>query len=752
MPVAAYFPTVVISLRALEIYRVMNLRCPRLGIQPFVRALCDIHGVAPRPWLASQFSVAFDVYLAIRAVVDGRVKVALGRNTPDWRLKNTCLSCLYKLEGEPSLPLPLLGTYDGNNSLSRFEIREKEKVLDDGTTAPGASKERFDNREVPGDYYLPRAEVDKWAKEGLDELMKGFVLNAEPGHDDEEDGCGDRWQNMKEDVTARAWGMYDETGIFPALCRHGFVLVVVDMVKSGELSKYGLAVTAHLLRVLGRITMGYDIGCKFDKMCRTHPVLSQLVADKQFMALIGAFHGHGHGRLCQTKNLTTYVTGVGLEGLEGCESYFSKSNALAATTRHASRFHRQQAIVNYMAHTDKFDTYQGLSAVLSSKYRRALEIRATHSTLREAMQRLGVQSRDVFETWLEEEKSYLRTLSKEPLEETMEMEYYQKLVNLQDADHAGYAEAAKATRRIETQRRHALELRVKALAVVQDLKVRMGVEARWVAGDEKWQATAEMVHRRRYQRALDNLEGLIVARMFELAKCHMAGTGYRLRRHIAKALQARSKAIKAAIVRYNQAAEAMEPPMPTLDWEEVVEFAFLADFDLLREARQDIRQQPWALPAGRAAMDQHFKLLRADEEIQRLNVEIRRFVTYMRDEEEFLTREEGRLQEEGDHGIAHQRGRFTALHSERFVKLSKVPGFTGDILPGVSVSRERHTLVARDVEMRAPLPLVRAVEVGAGLNDEEEEEEEQEDDEGGLSAFLNILRVSSDGPADAEDS
>jgi hypothetical protein len=40
---------------------------------------------------------------------------------------------------------------------------------------------------------------------------------------------------MKEDVTAWAYGMYDETGIFPVLCRHGFMLVIVDMVKSGEL-------------------------------------------------------------------------------------------------------------------------------------------------------------------------------------------------------------------------------------------------------------------------------------------------------------------------------------------------------------------------------------------------------------------------------------------------------------------------------------------------------------------------------------
>lgn len=89
---------------------------------------------------------------------------------------------------------------------------------------------------------------------------------------------------------------------------------------------------------------------------------------------------------------------------------------------------------------------------------------------------------------------------------------------------AAYAEAAKVTRRLETQRRHALELRAKAMDVVQDLELRMGIETRWVPGDERWDAAAVMVERRRYQRALDNLEGLVVARMFELAKCHMSGT------------------------------------------------------------------------------------------------------------------------------------------------------------------------------------------------------------------------------------
>jgi hypothetical protein len=54
--------------------------------------------------------------------------------------------------------------------------------------------------------------------------------------------------------------------------------------------------------------------------------------------------------------------------------------------------------------------------------------------LREAMASLGVESRSVFETWLEKEKAYLNALRKEPEQETLQMEYYQKLVNLQDQE------------------------------------------------------------------------------------------------------------------------------------------------------------------------------------------------------------------------------------------------------------------------------------------------------------------------------
>ena len=67
----------------------------------------------------------------------------------------------------------------------------------------------------------------------------------------------------------------------------------------------------------------------------------------------------------------------------------------------------------------------------------------------------------------------------------------------------------------------------------------------------------------------------------------------------------------------------MHPCHRILKWEEVVEYTFLSDFNLLPEdGRQDISQLPWASPMGRRAMDLHFKTCRAREEIQCLNIEI----------------------------------------------------------------------------------------------------------------------------------
>jgi hypothetical protein len=69
-----------------------------------------------------------------------------------------------------------------------------------------------------------------------------------------------------------------------------------------------------------------------------------------------------------------------------------------------------------------------------------------------------------------------------------------------------------------------------------------------------------------------------------------------------------------------------------LAWKDIVEYSFLGEFDLLRHSCADIRDDDWTKPAHREATVKYFRLQRAHEEIQRLNVEIRRLRTSIHDE------------------------------------------------------------------------------------------------------------------------
>ena len=98
--------------------------------------------------------------------------------------------------------------------------------------------------------------------------------------------------------------------------------------------------------------------------------------------------------------------------------------------------------------------------------------------------------------------------------------------------------------------------------------------------------------------------------MFELTKMNMSQTGvhffysllstnscrcfvgYKLCKHIATALRACSQAIHNSLDQYNAATSSVSPPCPNLSWDDVVEYAFLADLDLLRGSCQDVRDHP----------------------------------------------------------------------------------------------------------------------------------------------------------------
>jgi hypothetical protein len=192
-----------------------------------------MHCVPFKPYLLRQFTIAFDLYLSIQNAIDQLVQASLGRDDVDYRIKHSCPSCTYTLEDKAKLKFSMLYTTDGNDSMKRIIERETvpEAPASMEETTPltlGACSEAKDSRTAGRGVYLTREQVDEWAKEVLMEEVPGF-------DDDNDNLCAERWQNMKTELTAKMWRIFKETGLFLALCRHGFVLILVDMVRSGEL-------------------------------------------------------------------------------------------------------------------------------------------------------------------------------------------------------------------------------------------------------------------------------------------------------------------------------------------------------------------------------------------------------------------------------------------------------------------------------------------------------------------------------------
>ncbi|KIK22961.1 hypothetical protein PISMIDRAFT_55136, partial [Pisolithus microcarpus 441] len=631
---APLHPHTAIMIDALELFHVAQNRSPHLSVQAFVKTISDLQGVQYCPYLTHLFSIALDVYLQICLAVNDFVLQALRHDTPDWHLKNACPACTYTLKDEPDLKFKMLFAMDSNDSLKCIS---REAISGYESTAKGLG-EQF----LGDDCYLTWSFIDQFGVGCGDKSLTQPTDNDNP--------CAGRWKNMKEDATSRMWGIFDEAGIFMAICRHGFSLMIADIVQSSEQAKYPVAVVSKLLDVFGSNLVGsYDIGCKFQTTLN-HSMVRPWAQALNYTSLVPAFHGYAHCCLCQLRFLARYVNGLGLEDLEGCEHTFLKTNGLASAL--PTTFHCCQAIRGYIAHNDENDVYQNLTTMILNNYKQALGIiEEGRSTLLCIMNNLGITDVSVFGVWLSEENEYLTACLCEPEEEMLQMEYWQKLVNLDASCDLAWTMATPsstatltfvqkditATMRKETMHCHALENFKKDLKIVQDIEIKLGVMKHWVPEDEEWQTTGHLVANHKYQHCLNQLESLVIAWIFELSKMNQLGTGYKLCKHIAKALKARSAAICTVLDWFNTTARACSPLHPQLTFKEVVEYTFLANFDLLHNATcEDISQCPWASPAACAAMDQYFKVCHAEEEIKCLNVEIRCIIMYLHNEDHYM--------------------------------------------------------------------------------------------------------------------
>ncbi|KAG1739229.1 hypothetical protein EDD22DRAFT_982290 [Suillus occidentalis] len=634
------YPTIAISLRTLAAFQQSHRACPRFGIQAQCRTLCFVHDMPYRPYLNTQFSAAYDIYLEIIYRVDQRLQVELKCDTPDWRLLNSCPACFYKLQDEPTLDFDWLVCVDGNNSLKRWD----SSIY--GNTA------RLDSRQARSDYWINSETVNKYNYEVKSRNIDSHDDNweEEPVEADASDGlgiltCVDRWRNAGPETRKKMFSVFDESGIFIAACRHRFILLACDMIRSGELAKYPLALIDKLLNVYGKNGgCAYDIGCAFSKTL-SNSSFGPRVHDLGFWLMVGSFHGHAHNRKCQLHWHPMYIRGTGHTEGEGCEHIFSASNDLARSTRHASSFHRHQSLEEHFSFWDQ-DKYAALSNFLWNHYREALKVVRNLTAELAAIKHELQLTDDDFVRFLNEEQKYLDDLKQPPVEDRIHIRYH-------------------------------------AEALVAHMESQLSIDARWEISGDEYNCFKEEASLGKYRDALNELERLVVMRLFELSKLSLSGTGYKLRQQISKALQRRSETIRKAITRYNVQAAALNPPRDKISWKDIADYSFLAEFDLLRHSRNDVRGNDWVRPAYREATSKYFKLLRAHEEIAQLNVEICRLRTAIYDEELHATAIIHDLSS-SDPLLAselkrqwHSQAAINAVHNYRLDQIGSLMGFSG---------------------------------------------------------------------------
>ncbi|KDR81011.1 hypothetical protein GALMADRAFT_241624 [Galerina marginata CBS 339.88] len=792
LPTSPVDPTLAVSIKTLELFRRLRNRKASLSVEAYAKVLCDLYAIPYHRRYRKALSDTFDVYLTILQRVDAQVVKILGRDSPNWRVKNACPACCYELKDEPYLRYRRMLAMDGNNSLKR--IRQV------------GSRETADVRVFDSDYFLSHDFVNQYADEvkrkvsAKDKPVVPEDVPAPPDSDDEPapgdptDGaqlepCADNWKASQAEELSRMWSIYEETGNFVAACRHGLILWVIDMVRSGELAKYPLAVVACAIKILGdRNLVGYDIGCSFTATLNSSS-LGDVFKASLSRCCVNAFHGYSHNYLCQAQHHPNNIKGMGLEDLEGMERIFSGSNQLANVLRYATAYRRRLLIDLYVRQWDE-DKYENLGIFIFNNYVQALKIIKEDSyALEHAMESLNIAGTAELDKWQAEELEYLRNLGKEEDYDVMAVAYVERLQELDDVNRrydntsatfmietpAEYGSATASqplntysselsrTRRLETERRYADERRQAVLKEVVEMEVRLSITTRWHPATPEYINAVQYLGRRTYEKALDQLQKLVVQRLFELHKMNQSQNGYQMRSHIAKALQKRSKAIQRAVKLYNAAASALNPPRPTIDWNTVSHYKFLEEFPLLRNTSQELSGKRWSQPAVRETMKQWQRICRAREEVIRCNVEVRRLHTSILDEAQSFCEILVRSATLGPiHGAVKdfitRRTRVNVRLLQKIDQIYNLEDFSGEGKPGVRKANDdeidianRSTVPNAEISgnqvgdtriSELPIPPAPHLDAQENENDEGGESEDEDTREG----VLNLLDFVSDLP------
>ncbi|KAG6859476.1 hypothetical protein C0995_008119 [Termitomyces sp. Mi166 len=94
------------------------------------------------------------------------------------------------------------------------------------------------------------------------------------------------------------------------------------------------------------------------------------------------------------------------------------------------------------------------------------------------------------------------------------------------APDQAYAINFSQTCKTNTARRQLNDCHETLLVENLDMEQCMNIDLRWTVNHSKYQKMAEYIANRKYEKALDHLQTLVIKRLFELHKLNLFQTGY----------------------------------------------------------------------------------------------------------------------------------------------------------------------------------------------------------------------------------
>ncbi|KAI0309118.1 hypothetical protein OF83DRAFT_1072544, partial [Amylostereum chailletii] len=396
---------------------------------------------------------------------------------------------------------------------------------------------------------------------------------------------------------------------------------------------------------------------------------------------------------------------------------------------------------------------------LYKNYKQAIATITEYTTDINAFMRTTGHVESDFGKWIVEEREYLLKLRAEPEEDILRVSYVEGLKKLgaKDAefrclcsqavftdictpegfDGISFQSLSNArTRALQSERAKAERRLDVAMTAVDSVERLLGITERWIPSHPEYIKTEEYIKQRNYIRAVEELEGLVVQRLVELSKANMSGTGnyicigYKLHKHISQAITRRSSTLCKALDHYNELAKQQKPPRPVLEYSEIANYGWLGEFELLKESRGEVLEKPWAKSASRDAATKYFKVVRAREEIARVNVEIRRLQAWIDYEDNTVQTISNTLSNSRPLLSAHitasheNRRHLNVFHRKRLQQIYRMPGFSG-------IGHTYPATADEDIAMHSADASSQSQTTGMDdANGKEEDDEEIEDDEG----------------------